>query len=178
MIGAPARILNTHSRLPGVTWGASRSPASHLIDYTFKTMVESTTFRTVPQPATFSGEDPVNVISNALLAAALVLAIGFNATAEPLTYTKDIAPIINENCLGCHRPGQSGPMSLRSYKEVRPWAKSIRKQVSEKTMPPWHASESKVALKNDRSLSQEEVDKIVSWVDSGVVRPGPPPRKL
>ncbi|HIA47290.1 MAG TPA: cytochrome c [Candidatus Hydrogenedentes bacterium] len=109
---------------------------------------------------------------NALFAAAFTATLGLNtaASAESLTYTKDIAPIINENCVACHRPGQAGPMSLTSYKEIRPWAKSIRKQVSEKKMPPWHASESKVALSNDRSLTEEELTKIITWIDTGVVR--------
>jgi len=109
-----------------------------------------------------------NAIAGIALAATVGLQSG--ATAEQLTYTKDVAPIINENCVTCHRPGQAGPMSLMSYKEVRPWAKSIRKQVSDKKMPPWHATESKVALANDRSLTDEQINTIVNWIDSGVTR--------
>ena len=89
-----------------------------------------------------------------------------SASAE-LTYSKDVAPILNQNCVSCHRPEQVGPMSLMTYKEVRPWAKSIRRHVSEKTMPPWHATASKHPFKNDRSLSQEQIDTVVNWIDSG-----------
>lgn len=103
-------------------------------------------------------------------AAALAVTLSVGTYAEEITYTKDIAPILNKNCVECHRPGQIGPMSLTSYKEVRPWVKSIRNNVAEKKMPPWHASESKVAILNNRSLPQEEIDKIVKWADSGAVR--------
>ncbi len=102
------------------------------------------------------------------LGAAIIVSAG--ASAESITYTKDIAPILNENCVECHRPGQIAPMSLLSYKEVRPWVKSIRKNVADKQMPPWHASHSKVGLANDRSLSQEEIDTIVAWADKGAPR--------
>lgn len=113
----------------------------------------------------------VNALVAATLGATMTLSTGASA-AKP-TYTKDIAPILNENCVTCHRPGQTGPMSLMSYKEVRPWAKSIRKQVSEKSMPPWHVSESIVPMKNDRSLTPEEIDTIIAWIDSGVAMGDP-----
>ncbi len=83
------------------------------------------------------------------------------------TYTKDVAPIINENCVACHRPGDIAPMSLMSFKEVRPWAKSIANKVAEKIMPPWHADDGIGAFKNDRSLTQVEIDTILNWVKRG-----------
>ncbi|PCJ56510.1 MAG: hypothetical protein COA73_11930 [Candidatus Hydrogenedentota bacterium] len=103
------------------------------------------------------------------LGAAAILSTGASAQEQP-TYTKDIAPILNNSCVECHRPGQVGPMSLLSYKEVRPWVKSIRKNVADKKMPPWHVSHSKVGLMNDRSLTQEEINTIVKWADSGAPR--------
>lgn len=109
-----------------------------------------------------------NLMKTMVLAATVSASAG--AFAEPLTYTKDVAPIINENCVSCHRPGQVGPMSLMSYKEVRPWAKSIKKAVAAGDMPPWHASHSVVPIENDRALSQEDIDMIVDWVDTGVQR--------
>lgn len=87
---------------------------------------------------------------------------------DKITYTKDIAPIFQEHCLECHRPGQMGPFFMLDYKSVRPWAKSIRKEVYERRMPPWHADPStKTKFANDRSMTQEEIDTIVKWVDQG-----------
>ena len=84
-----------------------------------------------------------------------------------VTFNKDVAPILYNNCATCHRPGEVAPMSLIKYKEVRPWAKSIREVVSERRMPPWLADPQHGNFSNDRRLSQKEVDTIVAWVDGG-----------
>lgn len=95
------------------------------------------------------------------------------AAAEPLTYTKDVAPIVYENCLSCHRQGEIAPFSMASFGEVRPWAKSIRRSVANREMPPWHADSEKTEFLNDRSLSQAEIDTIVTWVDQGARQGNP-----
>ena len=59
--------------------------------------------------------------------------------ARNVTFSKDVAPIFFKNCAECHRPGESAPMPLLSYKDARPWAKSIREKVISREMPPWHA---------------------------------------
>ncbi|HTG15288.1 MAG TPA: thiol-disulfide isomerase [Blastocatellia bacterium] len=84
-----------------------------------------------------------------------------------VTFTKDIAPIFNRECVQCHRPNDLAPMSLVSYKDVRPWARSIREKVASRTMPPWHADPHHGEFANDRRLTQNEVDTIVAWVDQG-----------
>lgn len=84
-----------------------------------------------------------------------------------LTFTKDVAPILFRNCVRCHRPGEIGPMSLTTYGEVRPWARSIREEVISREMPPWHADSAPGEFANDRSLTQEEIRTIVDWVDQG-----------
>ena len=93
-----------------------------------------------------------------------------------MTFTKDIAPILQRSCQNCHRPGQVAPMSLLTYEEVRPWARSIRRapRIRDKAgaMPPWYI-EKNIGIqhyKNDPSLSDEEVAKIAKWVDSGAPR--------
>ena len=53
------------------------------------------------------------------------------------TYSRDVAPILYKNCTACHRPGEIGPMSLLTYKDARPWAKSIAARIEAGTMPPW-----------------------------------------
>jgi hypothetical protein len=88
------------------------------------------------------------------------------ATAK-VTFSKDVAPIFYKNCAECHRAGEIAPFSLMNYKESRPWARSIKEKVVGKTMPPWHADPNHGAFSNDRSLSQKEIDTIVSWVDGG-----------
>lgn len=86
---------------------------------------------------------------------------------SPVTWAQDVAPILYQNCTSCHRPGEIGPMSLMNYREVRPWAKSIKKEVVERTMPPWHADSKQVSYTNDRRLNEQDIDTIVAWVDSG-----------
>ena len=83
------------------------------------------------------------------------------------TYNKDIAPILYKSCVECHRPNQVAPMSLLSYSEARPWARAIKAKVSSREMPPWFADPHYGKFKNDKSLSQEEVDKISAWADGG-----------
>ena len=84
-----------------------------------------------------------------------------------VTFSKDVAPILFKNCVSCHRPGQVAPMPLRTFKEVRPWARSIREQVVNKQMPPWLADPKHGEFLNDPRLSQKEIDTITAWVESG-----------
>ena len=91
------------------------------------------------------------------------------ATASSPTFAKDIAPILQKSCQSCHRPNQMAPMSLMTYQEVRPWAKSIKQRVVERQMPPWgidpHVGIQ--SFKNDPSLREDEIEKIAKWVDAG-----------
>lgn len=86
-----------------------------------------------------------------------------------VTFTKDVAPILFNNCVECHRPNDVAPMSLLTYKDARPWARSIKEAVTTKQMPPWSADPHYGKFTNDRSLSQKDVDTIAAWVDQGAV---------
>lgn len=86
---------------------------------------------------------------------------------EPVTFTKDVAPILEARCQGCHRKGEAAPMALTSYKESRPWAAAIREAVLLKRMPPWYADPHFGKFSNDRSLTKAEIDTLVAWADSG-----------
>jgi hypothetical protein len=88
---------------------------------------------------------------------------------KPVTFAKDIAPIFQEKCQDCHRNGSMAPMSLVTYEETRPWAKSIKQRVATKQMPPWHIDKTVgvTHFANDRSLSDEQIATIVRWVDAG-----------
>ena len=85
-----------------------------------------------------------------------------------ITFSKDVAPIIQKNCQGCHRPGEVAPMSFMSYKDVRPWVKSIREKVLTREMPPWFADPRHGEFSNDCRLPQKDIDTIVAWIDGGV----------
>ena len=93
--------------------------------------------------------------------------------ATPVTFAKDVAPILYANCVSCHRPGEVAPMALRSFDEVRPWARSIKEKVSSRLMPPWFADPAHGTFKNDARLTQAQIDTIVKWVDAGAPRGNP-----
>ncbi len=87
-----------------------------------------------------------------------------------VTYAKDVAPIVQNRCQECHRPGQIGPMPLLSYDDVSAWAQMIREVIEERRMPPWHADPKHGKFRNDRSLSKEERDTLLAWIDQGCPR--------
>jgi hypothetical protein len=93
--------------------------------------------------------------------------------AEVVTFNKDIAPIFNARCVECHRPGETAPFSTLTYKDVRPWAKSIKEKVLSREMPPWHADPHFGEWANDRRLSEAEIKTIVAWVNNGAVEGNP-----
>jgi hypothetical protein len=98
------------------------------------------------------------------------------------TFTKDIAPIFQEKCEACHRPDSIAPMSLVTFEEARPWARSIKDRVATRQMPPWHIDRA-VGIqdfKNDRSLTDDQIATVVRWVDTGAPKGDAkdmPPRK-
>jgi hypothetical protein len=104
-----------------------------------------------------------------LKGAVLTLAVSAVAAAAPssFTYYKDVAPIVQNRCQECHRPGEVAPMSFMTYDQVRPWAKAMKTAVLTKKMPPWSADPHYGKFSNDRSLSQTEMDTLVAWVDAG-----------
>jgi hypothetical protein len=91
------------------------------------------------------------------------------ASAAPLTFNKDVLPVLQKNCQGCHRPGQVAPMPFLSYEQVRPWAKAMKVAVLAKKMPPWFADPQYGHFVNDRSMKQADIDAIVKWVDGGAL---------
>ena len=108
-----------------------------------------------------------------LCAAALLLgtvATGAEAAEGVPTFSGDVAPILYESCVACHRPNHLAPMSLITYDDVRPWARAVKSKVVSREMPPWGADSSVRAYKNDVSLSQDEIDLIAAWVDGGAPR--------
>jgi hypothetical protein len=96
-----------------------------------------------------------------------------SAAARTPTFSKDVAPIVFAKCASCHRPGEVAPMSLLSFKDVRPWAGAIKEKVASRVMPPWHADRAYGTFRNNPSLSQAEIDTIVAWVNGGAPEGNP-----
>src|SRR5256885_6107 len=91
------------------------------------------------------------------------------ATAASVTFNKDVLPILQKNCQGCHRPGEVAPMSFLTYKDARPWAKAMKAAVVNRQMPPWFAEPAYGHFANDRTLSDSEIKTLVAWADAGAV---------
>src|SRR5215469_18763023 len=84
---------------------------------------------------------------------------------RPVTFSKDVAPILQEKCQACHREGEMAPMALVTYEQTRPWAKAIKARVVARQMPPWHLDKTVgiQTFQNDLSLSDEQIATIAKW---------------
>ncbi len=114
--------------------------------------------------------------------ATLMVSASAFAADGPVTFSKDIAPIFQAKCQACHQPNSIAPMSLITFKESRPWAKSIRERVATRQMPPWHIDPSVGVqkFKNDMSLTEKQIELVTKWVDAGAPEGDPkdlPPAK-
>lgn len=104
------------------------------------------------------------------------------AAKGDLTFSKHVAPILQNNCQECHRPGAIGPMPLISYDDVAPWGETIRDVVQEGIMPPWYADPKHGKFSNDRRLSDTDKKTLLDWIKQGMARGDdkdmPPPRQF
>ena len=114
-----------------------------------------------------------NVFYAGFFCAAVALMVGAPLGGQALaqesgpTFSRDVAPIFYEKCISCHREGEVAPMSLVTFREARPWARSIHEKVTTREMPPWHADRRYGTFSNDLSLTQPEIDTIAAWVTAG-----------
>src|SRR6516165_6647275 len=126
--------------------------------------------------------------SSTLRAAETTRAAQTTSVLGEVTFSRDIAPILQRSCQNCHQPNSVAPMSLITYKEVRPWARAIKERTALRdrrgVMPPWFI-EKNIGIqhfKNDPSLSDLEITKIAKWADSGAPEGNPadlpPPKPL
>jgi peroxiredoxin len=90
-----------------------------------------------------------------------------------VTYSNQIARILQKRCVECHREGEIGPFALTDYDEVAGWASMINEVVSENRMPPWHADPAHGHFANERRLTDEEKQLIARWADSGAPQGDP-----
>lgn len=117
-----------------------------------------------------------------ILAAGCLVAVGpgaaiaqTNPRSNAPTFARDVAPILQASCQRCHRPESIGPMSLLTYEDARPWARSIRTKVLSREMPPWYIDRNVGVkkFKNDPSLTEDQINTIVRWVDAGAGQGNP-----
>jgi hypothetical protein len=116
----------------------------------------------------------------ALVTTASVMVVGAAARQDQSvpkdavpTFTRDVAPILYKNCTSCHRPGEIAPMSLLTYEDARPRAKAIRDQISEGTMPPWHADPKVGHFSNERRLTDDDRNTLLRWAAGGAPKGDP-----
>src|SRR5262249_29785585 len=97
----------------------------------------------------------IGLLAVVAVTALLMFAARLRAADATPTFTKDVAPLFQAKCEACHRPDSMAPMSLQTYQDVRPWARSIKARVTARQMPPWHIDKNVgiQEFKNDRSLS-------------------------
>jgi len=102
--------------------------------------------------------------------------------SSPVTWSRDIAPIFQKHCQGCHRPGEIAPFPLLSYQDVQGWEETILEVIQLERMPPWSASAEVGQFANDARLSAEEKQQIATWVAHGAPEGDPadlpPPREF
>src|ERR1051326_3538987 len=106
-------------------------------------------------------------IAIAIVVIFMMVTVASAQTAQQVTFTKNVAPILEDKCQVCHRPNTFAPMSLVTYEETRPWAKSIKAKVAAREMPPWYIDKNMGVqhFANDISLTDEQIETIVKWVD-------------
>jgi hypothetical protein len=134
-------------------------------------------FRTTATETWVGGK--LMTVSKVLVTLGASLSIAASAlaadTPKAVTFSKDVAPIFQAKCQECHQPNSIAPMSLISFQDARPWARSIKERVATRQMPPWHIDPSIgiTKFKNDMSLTDEQMDTIVRWVDAGAPQGDP-----
>ena len=109
-----------------------------------------------------------------VLGVACLGALFATAAEKPaVTFHRDVEPVLQKRCQGCHRPGQVAPMSLLTYQDTRPWAKAMKAAVVQRKMPPWFADPAVGKFHNDARLSVEEITTITAWADQGANQGNP-----
>jgi hypothetical protein len=125
-----------------------------------------------------------STLGQVLVSPARVIASQGQAPAAAVTFTKDVAPILQEKCQVCHQPNSIAPMSLMTYEETRKYGSRIKARVAARVMPPWHIDKNIGVrdFKNDRSLTEDQISTMVRWVDAGMPQGDPqdmpPPAKF
>jgi cytochrome c553 len=115
------------------------------------------------------------VMGSALLIAIplTMSSVAQTAANRELTFSKDVAPIVFEHCVSCHRPGEVGPFSMFPFSAIRPWARSIKQSVVARRMPPWFAVSAAGDFLHNKELKESDIRTIAAWVDAGAPEGNP-----
>src|SRR5438874_8500210 len=99
----------------------------------------------------------------------ILLTLLFAQSPAAVTFNKQVLPILQKNCQGCHRPGEIASMSFLTYQDARPWARAIKAAVMKRQMPPWFADPAYGHFANDKRLTDVEIAALSAWADGGAV---------
>jgi thiol-disulfide isomerase/thioredoxin len=110
---------------------------------------------------------PVSVPTTDVAGCLIARAPKAKTEGTTITYSKDVARILQKNCQECHRPGQIGPMALLTHADAAAWSEMIREVVTEQRMPPWHADPKHGKFSNDRRLAPADRTTLLAWIDQG-----------
>src|SRR5580765_2702155 len=109
-----------------------------------------------------------------LIAGAGLLGLTTNALGQaPVTFSKDVAPILYEHCAACHRPGEIAPFSLLTYEDARPQARALARATRDRTMPPWKPEPGFGEFSGADRLTEQQIETIQRWADGGAVQGDP-----
>jgi peroxiredoxin len=194
--GLPFPVLKDTANIVADQFGARRTPEAFVLDNSGKILYQGRiddqigiAFRR-PEPnrrdlaealeAVLAGK-PVSHPTTPTPGCAIARTVKPKANGT-VTFSKHVAPILQQKCQECHRPGQVGPMSLLKYEDALGWAETIREVVEERRMPPWHADPKFGHFANDRSLSKEDRETLLAWIKQdcpqGDSRDLPSPRRF
>ena len=98
------------------------------------------------------------------------IAFESESPTQPISYSREIAPLLQKNCVGCHSPGQIGPFAMSSYKKVKGWSAMIEEVLLDRRMPPWHADPHHGTFSNDRTLTAAQAHTLLDWIQQGCPR--------
>jgi len=119
--------------------------------------------------------EPVDYVARPAPGCLLLFEGGGNG-ARPASYARDVAPVLERRCAGCHRSGGVAPFAMSSYEMVRGWSPMMRESIRTARMPPWHADPQVGRFANDSSLPPAEARTLVHWIEAGAPRgDGPDP---
>jgi peroxiredoxin len=190
----PFPVLKDEGHVVADQFGAVRTPEAFLLDAEGKIRYRGRIddqYGIGYQRARPTTRELVNALEEVLAgkpvttASAPVAGCIIGRAAQPkdtgtVTFTKHVAPILQNRCQECHRPGQIGPMPLLSYRQAASWSETIKEVIEEGRMPPWHADPKIGHFSNDRRLSKEEKDTLLTWIAQGCPKGDdkdlPPPR--
>jgi peroxiredoxin len=192
----PFPVLKDEGAAVADQFGARRTPEVFLLDPAGRVLYQGRIddqFGVGYRRAKPTRRDLVEALDEALAGKAVavpstpVAGCLISRTLEPkaggaITYTNQIARIMQKNCQECHRPGQIGPLSLLTYKQAASWAGTIREVVEDRRMPPWHADPQYGKFANNRSLAKSDRDTLLAWIDQGCPKGDdkdlPPPKEF